>query len=245
MRKRNEMQNANIDLHEKAKFDALAHEWWDIYGKCKPLHDINPIRMQFILQTIVSLKDTSILDVGCGGGILSESLARKHAKVTGIDIADEALAVAKQHASQQGLDIAYHNSTAEDWSQSQAQLYDVVVCMELLEHVPNPEHLVKACSSLVKPGGKVFFSTLNRNLKAFLYAIVGAEYLLNLLPKGTHEYAKFIRPSELEQMLCKTELSLQKISGIHYNPLSKEYYLSNDPSVNYIVSCEKPLLSSQ
>lgn len=233
------MSGMNVDLQEKAKFAALAHEWWNIYGKCKPLHDINPIRMEFILQNEPALAGKNILDVGCGGGILSEALAKQHARVTGIDIAEEALWVANQHAKQDHLEIPYHVSTAEDWATQHSNFYDLVVCMELLEHVPHPDSLINACANLVKPGGKVFFSTLNRNLKAFLYAIVGAEYILNLLPRGTHEYAKFIRPSELEKMLQDKGLHLYDISGIHYNPLTKAYYLFQDVSVNYIVACVK------
>lgn len=233
------MPSGNFDLQEKAKFDALASDWWNIHGKCKPLHEINPVRLQFILDNCKSLKDRAVLDVGCGGGILAESLARHKAKVTGIDIADCALAIAKQHAQQEGLEIAYHHGTAEEWVTEHSATYDILTCMELLEHVPHPEQLVQACAALVKPSGQLFFSTLNRNLKAFLYAIVGAEYVLNLLPRGTHEYAKFIRPFELEEMLSTAGLRLTNICGIHYHPFNKEYYLSGDPSVNYIVECVK------
>lgn len=228
----------NIDRAEIAKFDALASRWWDVNGEMKPLHEINPLRMQFIEQNI-NVLNLKVLDIGCGGGILSESLSRRGAKVTGIDMAESSIQVAKLHQQASGLSIDYEVTTAEDFAKAQPGQFDVITCLELLEHVPDPLSIIQACSTLLKPQGKLFFSTLNRNLKAYLFAIVGAEYILGMLPKGTHDYKKFIRPSELEAWMCQSGLSLSTMMGLHYNPLTKIYSLGKDVSVNYIVSGEK------
>jgi 2-polyprenyl-6-hydroxyphenyl methylase / 3-demethylubiquinone-9 3-methyltransferase len=228
----------NVDTSEIAKFSAMAEEWWNPYGKCKPLHDINPLRFEFIKRHI-DLHDKRILDIGCGGGILTESLAEEGAKTIGIDLSEEALHVAQLHAKERELCINYILTSAEDFTKEQQASFDIITCMELLEHVPDPESLIHACTKLVKPGGQVFFSTINRNPKAFLYAILGAEYLLRLLPRGTHEYAKFLRPSELEQMARKVGLQLIDLQGITYHPIAKEYRLSHNVAVNYLACCIK------
>jgi 2-polyprenyl-6-hydroxyphenyl methylase/3-demethylubiquinone-9 3-methyltransferase len=223
----------NFDQQEVAKFDALASRWWDPNSEFKPLHDINPLRLEYITSKI-ELNGKKVLDVGCGGGILAESMALQGATVCGIDMAESSLSVARLHLIESGAEVDYRHMTAEQLAQQEPDNYDVVTCMELLEHVPDPASLVKACANLVKPGGHVFFSTINRNPKAYLFAVIGAEYVLRLLPKGTHDYAKFIRPSELDGMIRPAGLSLGDIVGIVYNPLTRKYSLGKDIDVNYI-----------
>ncbi|WP_066254664.1 bifunctional 2-polyprenyl-6-hydroxyphenol methylase/3-demethylubiquinol 3-O-methyltransferase UbiG [Hydrogenophaga flava] len=234
------MNNVNADPAELAKFSDLAHRWWDPDSEFKPLHQINPLRLGWI-DGQTSLAGKRVLDIGCGGGILSDSMARKGADVTGIDLSTKALKVAQLHALEAGTqNVSYREISAEALAQEQPAGFDVVTCMEMLEHVPDPASVVRACSVLVKPGGWVFFSTINRNPKSFLFAIVGAEYLLRMLPKGTHEYAKMIRPSELAAHCRAAGLSLEQTRGMEYNPLTQRYWLSNDTSVNYLVSSRKP-----
>jgi len=234
------MNNVNADPAELAKFSDLAHRWWDPDSEFKPLHQINPLRLGWI-DGQTSLAGKRVLDIGCGGGILSDSMARKGADVTGIDLSTKALKVAQLHALEAGTqNVSYRETSAEALAQEQPAGFDVVTCMEMLEHVPDPASVVRACSVLVKPGGWVFFSTINRNPKSFLFAIVGAEYLLRMLPKGTHEYAKMIRPSELAAHCRAVGLSLEQTRGMEYNPLTQRYWLSNDTSVNYLVSSRKP-----
>lgn len=225
----------NIDEQELAKFSALAAQWWDLHGEFKPLHEINPLRLAFIEQCVNGLAGKKVLDVGCGGGILSESMAAKGAHVTGIDMSSAPLNVAKLHLFESNLQVDYQQITAEQLATRQSQQFDVVTCMEMLEHVPSPESVVKACQQLVKPEGHVFFSTINRNLKAYMFAIVGAEYVLQLLPKGTHDYAKFIRPMELERWSRQAGLSIKHLKGMSYNPFTKIYSLGSDVSVNYLM----------
>lgn len=230
----------NADPAELAKFSELAHRWWDTESEFRPLHQINPLRLDWILSQCV-LSGNTALDIGCGGGILSDAMARKGATVMGIDLASKALKVAQLHALEaQTPNITYREISAEALSIQQPESFDVVTCMEMLEHVPNPESVVQACANLVKPGGWVFFSTINRNPKSFLFAIVGAEYVLNLLPRGTHEYAKFIRPSELAQYARNAGLDLKTTCGLEYNPLTKRYWLSNNTSVNFMFATQKP-----
>lgn len=228
----------NIDQSEISKFDALASRWWDTNGEMKPLHAINPLRMQFIEQH-AKLSGQKILDVGCGGGILSESLAQRGGLVTGIDMAESSIDVAKLHQHESNLTIDYHVATAEDFATQHTETFDVITCLEMLEHVPDPSSIVNACAAMLKPGGKIFFSTLNRNAKAYLFAIIGAEYVLNLLPKGTHDYKKFIKPSELDAWMREANLKLSNMGGLHYNPLTKQYKLNEDVSVNYLLYGEK------
>jgi len=230
---------ANVDTAEIAKFEALASRWWDKNSEFKPLHDINPLRANFIDERS-PVAQKKIIDVGCGGGILAESLAQRGALVTGIDMGEAPLAVARLHALESGVDLTYEQITAEDKAAKMPGEFDVVTCMEMLEHVPNPSSVVRACAQLVKEGGDVYFSTINRNPKAYAFAILGAEYILKLLPKGTHEYRKFIRPSELAQWLRSAGLELQTITGMTYNPLTKHYKLNpNDVSVNYLLHAKK------
>ena len=224
----------NIDPAEVAKFDALATRWWDPDSEFKPLHDINPLRLSYIERHAGSLQDRQILDVGCGGGILAEAMAALGAQVTGIDMAGEALAIARLHQLETGVPLDYQQATAEQWAEQHAGRYDIVTCMELLEHVPDPATLVGACTRLLRPGGQLFLSTINRNAKAYLYAILGAEYLLRLLPKGTHDYAKFIRPSELGHWLRQAGTELTDLTGLTYDPLSRRYSLGSDVNVNYL-----------
>jgi len=232
--------HVNADPAELAKFSDLAHRWWDPESEFRPLHQINPLRLNWI-DGLVSLGGKTVLDVGCGGGILSDSMARKGAQVTGIDLSIKALRVAQLHALEAGTrNVAYREVSAEAIALEQPGNFDVVTCMEMLEHVPDPASVVKACSDLVKPGGWVFFSTINRNPKSFLFAIVGAEYVLQLLPKGTHEYAKMIRPSELAGYCRSADLTLAESRGMEYNPFTQRYWLSQDTSVNYMFATRKP-----
>ena len=229
----------NADPAELAKFSELAHRWWDPESEFRPLHQINPLRLGWI-QERVFLQGLKVLDVGCGGGILSDAMARAGAQVLGIDLADKALKVAQLHALEtQTPGVQYRAISAEDLAAEQAAQFDVVTCMEMLEHVPDPASVVSACATLVKPGGWVFFSTLNRNPKSFLFAIVGAEYILNMLPRGTHEYAKFIQPSELATHCRAVDLAWQSTRGLGYNPLTRRYSLNADTSVNYLVATRK------
>ena len=233
------MSNVNADPAELAKFSDLAHRWWDPESEFKPLHQINPLRLAWI-DGLVPLAGKRVLDVGCGGGILSDSMARKGADVTGIDLSSKALKVAQLHALEAGTQgVAYREISAEALAREQPAGFDVVTCMEMLEHVPDPASVVRACSTLVKPGGWVFFSTINRNPKSFLFAIIGAEYVLRMLPKGTHEYAKMIRPSELAAHCRSAGLSLEQTRGMEYNPLTQRYWLSGDTSVNYLVATRR------
>jgi 2-polyprenyl-6-hydroxyphenyl methylase/3-demethylubiquinone-9 3-methyltransferase len=233
------MNTVNADPAELAKFSDLAHRWWDPESEFRPLHQINPLRLGWI-DGQVALAGKRVLDIGCGGGILSDSMARKGAEVTGIDLSTKALKVAQLHAMEAGTTGAsYREISAEALAQEQAASFDVVTCMEMLEHVPDPSSVVRACATLVKPGGWVFFSTINRNPKSFLFAIVGAEYVLRMLPKGTHEYAKLIRPSELAAYCRVAELSLQGTRGLEFNPLTQRYWLSGDTSVNYMVATRR------
>ncbi len=229
----------NVDAQELAKFSELAHRWWDPESEFRPLHQINPLRLEWI-DELASLRSKQVLDVGCGGGILAESMARRAAHVTGIDLAARPLGVARLHALEAGVDnLDYREIATEALAAERPAAFDVVTCMEMLEHVPDPAAVVRACATLVKPGGWVFFSTLNRNPKAFLFAVIGAEYLLGLLPKGTHEYARFIRPSELARWARDAGLDLQGSRGMGYNPFSKRYALSGDTSVNYLLACRR------
>ena len=229
----------NVDMAEIAMFDALASRWWDPAGDFRPLHQINPLRLDFIRQRH-ALAEAQVLDVGCGGGILSESMAQKGATVTGIDMAESPLAVARLHQAESGTSVDYLQSTAEALADSRPQEFDIVTCLEMLEHVPSPADVVDACARLVKPGGDVFFSTINRNPKSFLFAIVGAEYVLRLLPAGTHHYDKFIRPSELESWARGAGLELRESIGMHYNPLTQEYSLGPNIDVNYLMHYRRP-----
>lgn len=230
-----ENDGINADPMELEKFSQLAHRWWDPNSEFKPLHEINPLRLNYI-EELAGLDGKNVLDVGCGGGILSEGMAARGANVTGIDLSDRALKVAKLHLLESGRQVEYRKITTESIAKEQPHHYDVVTCMEMLEHVPDPISIVKACANLTKPGGWVFFSTINRNPKSYLFAIIGAEYILNLLPRGTHEYAKFIKPAELARMARNAELSEEKIIGMTYNPFSKVYALGSDTSVNYILA---------
>ena len=229
----------NFDPAELAKFSDLAHRWWDKESEFRPLHQINPLRLDWI-NGLVPLSGKRVLDVGCGGGILADAMARQGAEVLGIDLATKALKVAQLHALEaQTKGVEYREISAEALASEQPGSFDVVTCMEMLEHVPDPSLVVQACSQLVKPGGYVFFSTINRNAKAFLFAIVGAEYVLNLLPRGTHEYAKLIKPSELAGYCRKSSLSVDHSKGLEYNPLTRHYWLSTNTSVNYMLATRK------
>jgi 2-polyprenyl-6-hydroxyphenyl methylase/3-demethylubiquinone-9 3-methyltransferase len=230
----------NADPAELAKFSELAHRWWDLESEFKPLHQINPLRLDWI-NRLSPLQGKTALDVGCGGGILSDAMARKGAQVTGIDLSTKALKVAQLHALEaQTPDVQYREISAEAFAFEQPASFDVVTCMEMLEHVPDPSSVVRACATLVKPGGWVFFSTLNRSPKSFLFAILGAEYLLNLLPRGTHEYAKMIRPSELARYTREAGLELRQTRGMGFNPLTQRYWLDDNTSVNYLLALQKP-----
>jgi len=230
---------SNVDPQELAKFSELAHRWWDPESEFRPLHQINPQRLEWIAQR-AALSGRKVVDVGCGGGILADSMARRGAEVLGIDLATKPLKVARLHAMEAGTpNISYREIAAEALAAESPAGFDAVTCMEMLEHVPDPSSIVRACADMVKPGGWVFFSTLNRNAKAFLFAIVGAEYVLNMLPKGTHEYARFIRPAELALWCREAGLDLVDTCGLGYNPLTKHYSLSSDTSVNYMFGCRK------
>ena len=228
------MSAINADPAELQKFSELAHRWWDTASEFKPLHDINPLRLGWI-NGKADLLDKTVLDVGCGGGILAESMASAGARVTGIDLSEKALSVARLHLFESGLSVDYRLISAEDLAEEMPAHFDVVTCMEMLEHVPDPASTIAACARLVKPGGHVFFSTLNRNLKAYVQAIIGAEYVLNMLPRGTHEYAKFIKPSELSRHCRNAGLDTHELIGLSYNPLSRVYSLGRDTDVNYLL----------
>ncbi|MBH1988263.1 MAG: bifunctional 2-polyprenyl-6-hydroxyphenol methylase/3-demethylubiquinol 3-O-methyltransferase UbiG [Burkholderiales bacterium] len=231
----------NADPQELAKFSDLAHKWWDPESEFRPLHQINPLRLDWIDQ-FASISGKNVVDVGCGGGILAESMARRGANVLGVDLADKPLKVAQLHAMEGGVaNLDYRSIAAEDLAAEQPGAFDVVTCMEMLEHVPDPSSVIRACASMARPGGWVFFSTLNRNPKSFLFAIVGAEYLLKLLPKGTHEFSRFIRPAELARWTREAGLDHVQFKGLEYNPITRRYWLSGDTSVNYMVACRKPL----
>jgi 2-polyprenyl-6-hydroxyphenyl methylase / 3-demethylubiquinone-9 3-methyltransferase len=225
---------ANVDQAEIAKFDELAHRWWDPAGEFKPLHDINPLRLEWIARH-AALEGKAVLDVGCGGGILAEAMARRGARVTGIDLSEKALAVAQLHLQKENLSVHYRKASVEELAASQPASFDVVTCMELLEHVPEPAGMVAACARLVRPGGQVFFSTINRNAKAYLFAVIGAEYVLGLLPKGTHDYMRFIKPSELARWSRDNRLLVEEVIGMTYNPLTQRYRLGDDCDVNYLM----------
>ena len=236
-----QFSSSNVDPAELAKFSELAHRWWDTESEFKPLHQINPLRLAWI-QTLAPLAGKKVVDIGCGGGILSDAMARQGAEVLGADLAVKSLKVAQLHALEAGTQgVQYREISAEDLAQEQAGQYDVVTCMEMLEHVPDPSSVVKACSALVKPGGWVFFSTLNRNPKSFLFAVVGAEYILNLLPKGTHEYARMIKPSELADWVRANGLNVMHMKGMTYNPFTRHYALGTDTDVNYLMATQKPM----
>lgn len=230
---------ANVDQAELDKFGALASRWWDPESEFKPLHAINPLRLGWIREQVGSLTDKKIVDVGCGGGILAESMARAGAQVTGIDLAEKSLKIARLHGLESGVTVTYQAIGAEQLAEQQPGQFDIVTCMEMLEHVPDPALTVQACGKLVKSGGWVFFSTLNRNPKSFLFAIVGAEYLLRLLPRGTHNYESFIKPSELAAAARQTGLDVAKLSGLRYNPIVDHYTLSDDASVNYLLATRR------
>ena len=228
----------NADPHELQKFSDLAHRWWDPNAEFKPLHELNPIRLSWI-DAHAHLAGKTVLDIGCGGGILSESMAGLGAHVKGIDLSTQALGVADLHSLESGVTVSYEEIAAEALAAREPGTYDVVTCMEMLEHVPQPAAIVEACKTLVKPGGWVFFSTLNRNVKSYLFAVIGAEYIARMLPKGTHDYARFIRPSELASFVRAADLRTADIKGIVYNPLSKHFTLSADTSVNYMLACRR------
>jgi len=234
------INSTNVDQTELAKFSALAHRWWDPLSEFRPLHEINPLRLDYIDRQAGGLAAKRVVDVGCGGGILSEAMARRAAEVTGLDLAAKALQVARLHALESDVKVDYRLQGVEDFAAANAGAFDVVTCMEMLEHVPDPAQTVAACAALVRPGGLVVFSTINRNPKAYLFAVIGAEYLLRMLPRGTHEYARFIRPSELCRHARNAGLETVDLIGMTYNPLRKHYRLEPDTSVNYIVACGKP-----
>ncbi len=229
----------NVDPSEIAKFEVLASRWWDKNSEFKPLHDINPLRLNYVEQHCGGLAGKQVLDVGCGGGLLSEGMACRGAEVTGIDMGEAPLTVARLHLYESGQKVDYQQSTAEAFSITHTDQYDVITCLEMLEHVPDPASVIAACAKMLKPGGDLFLSTINRNAKAFTLAIVGAEYLLKMLPKGTHEYQKFIKPSELSQWCRQAGLTSMDMTGMSYNPLSKAYKLSSDVNVNYLMHCKR------
>jgi 2-polyprenyl-6-hydroxyphenyl methylase/3-demethylubiquinone-9 3-methyltransferase len=231
--------SGNVDEAEVAKFNALASRWWDPDGDFRPLHEINPLRLDWIRQQ-VNLSNKKVVDIGCGGGILAESMASVGADTLGIDMADGPLAVARLHQAESGADVTYEQMTAEALAARSPGEFDVVACLEMLEHVPDPSQVIRSCAELVKPGGHVFFSTINRNPKSFAFAIVGAEYILKLLPTGTHEYQKFIRPSEMDEWARDAGLELRDSIGMHYNPITKDYSLGPNLDVNYLMSYQRP-----
>jgi 2-polyprenyl-6-hydroxyphenyl methylase/3-demethylubiquinone-9 3-methyltransferase len=235
-----ETSKVNVDASEIQKFSELAHRWWDPSSEFKPLHEINPLRLEWI-NSIAPLNGQRVIDIGCGGGILTESMARKNADATGIDLSEKALKVADLHSLESGVKVRYEKIPAEEMAEREPAQYDIVTCMEMLEHVPDPASIVRACAKLVKPGGHVFFSTINRNPKAYLFAVIGAEYLLQLLPKGTHDYEKFITPAELTQDIRNAGLTVNAMKGMTYNPITKIYSLNQDTSVNYLIACTRPL----
>jgi len=228
----------NVDRAEIAKFEALASRWWDRNSEFKPLHEINPLRSNWIDER-VPLAGKEVLDVGCGGGILAEAMAQRGATVTGIDMGEAPLSVARLHQLESGVEVNYEQSTAEEFAEQHAGRFDVVTCLEMLEHVPDPSSVIRACAKLVKPGGHVFFSTINRNPKSFLFAIVGAEYVLRMLPRGTHEFAKFIRPAELGGWSREAGLNLPDMTGLTFNPITKIYKLEANVDVNYMIHCQR------
>lgn len=232
--------NVNADPLELQKFSDLAHRWWDPTSEFRPLHEINPLRLEWI-NARAPLAGKAVVDVGCGGGILAESMAKKGAQVTGIDLSEKALKVADLHSLESGIPIRYEMISAEELAAREPGRFDVVTCMEMLEHVPDPAAIVRACATLVRPGGHVFFSTINRNPKAYLFAVIGAEYLLRMLPKGTHDYNKFITPAELAQFIRNSNMNVDSLKGMSYNPLTKMYSLNQDTDVNYLVACTRPV----
>ncbi|RQO76206.1 bifunctional 3-demethylubiquinol 3-O-methyltransferase/2-polyprenyl-6-hydroxyphenol methylase [Aquitalea sp. FJL05] len=232
---------SNVDELEIDKFSQLAHKWWDKDSEFKPLHEINPLRLDYI-DDFAGIKDLKVLDVGCGGGILAESMALRGAQVTGIDLAKKSLKVAQLHSLESGVAVEYRCIAVEELADEAPGSFDVVTCMEMLEHVPDPESVVRSCARLVKPGGWVFFSTLNRNAKAYLLAVVGAEYVLNMLPRGTHEYARFLKPSELSRMARNAGLEIGNVSGMSYKPLTRIYSLGDDTQVNYLMATRRAAL---
>lgn len=229
----------NVDQGEVAKFNEMASRWWDPDGDFRPLHQINPLRLDWIRQK-TDIRGKNVVDIGCGGGILTESMSVAGAAVKGIDLAEKPLGVAKLHRKESGVEVDYELISAEELAQQRPGEFDVVTCLEMLEHVPDPSATIKACATLVKPGGHLFFSTINRNPKSFLFAIVGAEYVLGLLPKGTHEYEKFVKPSELDEWARAAELELKDSIGLHYNPLTKNYWLADGLDVNYMMYYQRP-----
>ena len=230
----------NVDQQEIAKFEAVAERWWDLEGEFKPLHQLNPLRLEWITRYSGGLTGKSILDVGCGGGILAEAMALQGGVVTGVDMGREPLQVARLHALEQGVEVKYQLSTAEALAESMPEHFEIVTCMEMLEHVPDPASVVNACARLCKPGGDLFFSTINRNAKSWLLMIIGAEYLMRMVPKGTHEHGKFIRPAELSCYAERAGLQLKQMRGVIYNPLTGQFRLSSDVGVNYMLHCQKP-----
>ena len=235
----------NVDPEEINKFEEMAHRWWDPEGECKPLHQINPLRLDYVLTGSNGLIGKKVLDVGCGGGILAESMALKGAEVTGLDMGTEPLEVARLHALESGAEVNYLQDTVEAHAAKYPEMYDVVTCMEMLEHVPDPFSVVQSCAKLIKPGGHVFFSTLNRNLQSYLFAIFGAEYFLKIVPKGTHDHSKFLKPSELMRMVDQTPLLEKGITGLYYNPLTERYRLGRRVDVNYIIHTQKPISDTE
>jgi 2-polyprenyl-6-hydroxyphenyl methylase/3-demethylubiquinone-9 3-methyltransferase len=233
------ISNMNADPQEIQKFSDVAHHWWDVNSEFRPLHEINPLRLEWI-NARAPLNGKKVIDVGCGGGILAESMAKKGAQVTGIDLSEKALGVADLHSLESGLTIRYQHIAAEKMAEQEPGTFDVVTCMEMLEHVPDPASIVASCAKLVKPGGYVFFSTLNRSPKSYLFAVLGAEYLLQMLPKGTHDYTKFIKPAELAAAIRQAGLELLTLRGMGYNPITKMYSLNSDTSVNYLAACQRP-----
>ena len=232
------MNKKNIDKDEIEKFNRIATRWWDVNGDFEPLHKINPLRLDFVSKN-TKLENKQVLDIGCGGGILSESMDNIGAFVTGIDMASDVIDIAKLHQKESGTNVNYQNISTEELASTKQSFYDVITCMEMLEHVPSPNDIISSCSSLLKDNGYVFFSTINRNFKSFVFAIIGAEHILKLLPVGTHQYSKFIKPSEIEEIARKSNLELVDTIGINYNPLMKKYYCSSDVDVNYIMCFKK------
>ena len=229
----------NLDPDEISKFEAMAQKWWDPNSEFKPLHAINPLRLGYIAER-APLNGSNVLDIGCGGGLLTEAMAKEGARVTGIDMGEMPLQIAKLHLHESNLDIRYERSTAEDYALQRPGQFDVVTCLEMLEHVPNPSSVINACHTLLKPGGQLFLSTINRNPKSYLFAIIGAEYVLQLLPRGTHDFDKFIKPSELASAIRAESLDLKDICGMTYNPITQVYKLGRDTDVNYLMHAEKP-----